>query len=89
MSRLAPIIVCLALSATSAVTWAKERVIKQGQACVEGDACDGRLKCLRGPSGRSTCELPCADNAKCPEDQRCVKDGPRRICRPIEDGLGL
>ncbi len=60
----------------------------QGRACDARNRCDAGLSCVTR-STRSTCELRCASNAQCPEDQRCVKDGAASVCRPINDGLGL
>lgn len=57
----------------------------QGKACDAKHRCDGELQCVKHRDGRATCEQLCASNAKCPEDQRCVKDGSDLVCRPITD----
>ncbi|HEX8950482.1 MAG TPA: hypothetical protein VF945_01490, partial [Polyangia bacterium] len=57
----------------------------QGRACDAKSRCDGELQCVKHRDGKSTCELVCAQSAKCPEDQRCVKDGSELLCRPITD----
>ena len=61
----------------------------QGKACDAKSRCDGELQCVEHRDGKSTCELVCAAKTKCPEDQRCVKDGSELLCRPITDGVGL
>ncbi len=61
----------------------------QGRACDARTRCDAGLTCVAHRDGKSTCEITCAANAKCPEDQRCVKDGGDMVCRPINDGVGL
>lgn len=61
----------------------------QGRACDARAKCDAGLECVAQREGKSTCQLVCAANAKCPEDQRCVKDGAQSVCRPINDGIGL
>ena len=61
----------------------------QGKACDVRTRCSGGLSCVAHRDGKSTCELVCAANGKCPEDQRCVKDGGEMVCRPINDGVGL
>jgi hypothetical protein len=43
--------------------------------------------CVEHAVRRATAELVCDTSAKCPPEQRCVKDGGRRVCRPIYDGL--
>jgi hypothetical protein len=57
----------------------------QGKACDATRRCDGELQCVKHRDGKSTCEMICAAKAKCPEDQRCVKDGSEMLCRPITD----
>ncbi len=57
----------------------------QGRACDAHHRCDGELQCVKHRSGKSTCELVCAASTKCPEDQRCVKDGAEMVCHPITD----
>ncbi|HXU73444.1 MAG TPA: hypothetical protein VN947_29190 [Polyangia bacterium] len=61
----------------------------QGKACDAKNACSAGLACVAHAGGKSTCELVCAASTKCPEDQRCVKDGAASVCRPINDGVGL
>jgi hypothetical protein len=61
----------------------------QGRACDARNKCDAGLQCTAHREGKSTCELVCAANTKCPEDQRCVKDGTQMVCRPINDAVGL
>ena len=57
----------------------------QGKACDAKSRCDGELQCVKHRDGKATCELVCAQSPKCPEDQRCVKDGSEMLCRPITD----
>jgi hypothetical protein len=57
----------------------------QGKACDARSRCEGELQCIKHRDGKSTCELTCAQSAKCPEDQRCVKDAGEMLCRPITD----
>jgi hypothetical protein len=61
----------------------------QGRSCDARNKCDSGLACVGHRDGRSTCELRCAANATCPEDQRCVRDEGEMVCRPINDGVGL
>jgi hypothetical protein len=61
----------------------------QGRKCKAGDQCESLLRCVKGGSGSSSCELVCQDNKGCPEDQRCVADGAQKVCRAIQDGVGL
>jgi hypothetical protein len=57
----------------------------QGRTCNATQRCDGELQCVKHRDGKSTCEQICAAATKCPEDQRCVKDGSELLCRPITD----
>ena len=57
----------------------------QGKACDAKNACSAGLSCVAHAGGKSSCEIVCAANTKCPEDQRCVKDGGQMTCRPITD----
>jgi hypothetical protein len=58
----------------------------QGRACDAKTKCDGAFSCVAHHDGKSTCEIVCAAaTTKCPEDQRCVKDGAQSVCRPITD----
>ena len=58
----------------------------QGKSCDAKNACSNGLTCVAHPGGgKSTCELVCTQATKCPEDQRCVKDGAQMLCRPIND----
>jgi hypothetical protein len=57
----------------------------QGRACDAKSKCDAGLSCVAHSGGKSTCEIVCAAATKCPEDQRCVKDGPQSVCRPVTD----
>lgn len=68
--------------------WAKAPA-GQGRTCDGKHGCAAGLTCVAKPGGASRCEIPCADNARCPEDQRCVADGAHKVCRPINDGVGL
>lgn len=74
----------------SPVTFAKAPA-GQGRACDAKNRCDAGLQCVPKRPGKATCEIVCAANSKCPEDQRCVIDGepPQHVCRPIYDGVGL
>jgi hypothetical protein len=57
----------------------------QGSECDSKNKCDAGFTCVAKRAGKSTCEMLCAANTKCPEDQRCVKDGDKSVCRPITD----
>jgi len=57
----------------------------QGKACGAKSACATGLSCVQHAGRNSTCEIVCAANTKCPEDQRCVNDGGQMTCRPITD----
>ena len=61
----------------------------QGRVCGAKNKCDTGLTCVAKYEGKSTCELVCTSNTKCPEDQRCVRDGAQSVCRPINDADGL
>jgi hypothetical protein len=61
----------------------------QGRACDAKSRCDAGLTCVAQPGGKSSCQLTCSPATKCPEDQRCVKDGAQSVCRPINDAVGL
>lgn len=61
----------------------------QGRACDAKNKCEPGLSCVAKYEGKSTCELVCTTKTKCPEDQRCVKDGAQSVCRPINDADGL
>jgi hypothetical protein len=78
----APLVVCGDAAAGKAPP-------NQGRVCDAHRKCEGGLKCAARAERNSTCELLCERNAQCPEDQRCVKDGPQRVCRPINDALEL
>ena len=72
----------------AAPAFGKARV-GQGQACTARSACEPGLTCVPGSNGNSTCERACTANAECPTEQRCVKDGPARVCRHIQIGMPL
>jgi hypothetical protein len=57
----------------------------QGRKCKAADQCEASLQCIKTRAGSGTCEIPCKDSSGCPEDQRCIADGPQKICRPITD----
>lgn len=58
----------------------------QGKACDAKNACSAGLSCVAHPGGsKSTCEIVCTQATKCPEDQRCVKDGAQNVCHNIND----
>lgn len=61
----------------------------QGRKCTAKQKCEASLTCVDTGAGSSRCELLCKDNSSCPEDQRCIRDGNQKICRPINDGVGL
>jgi hypothetical protein len=61
----------------------------QGRFCDAQNKCESGLQCVPHPGAKSRCEVVCASNSQCPEDQRCVKDGSKMVCRPIEDVIGL
>ena len=61
----------------------------QGRSCDERRGCDRPLACVTRATARATCELLCGDGQSCPEDQRCVRDAGREVCRPFHDGLEL
>lgn len=57
----------------------------QGRPCDAKTKCVAGLQCVAHRDAKRTCELVCAANTTCPEDQRCVKDGAQSVCRPITD----
>jgi hypothetical protein len=57
----------------------------QGRACDSKRACDAGLRCVQKTGGSATCEIVCDAKTKCPEDQRCVKDGAQTVCKAITD----
>lgn len=57
----------------------------QGRACDAHNKCGDGVQCVAQREGKSRCEVVCVSDAKCPEDQRCVKDGGVRVCRKIRD----
>lgn len=59
----------------------------QGRACSEKSKCEAGQKCVPRAGGKTYCELVCDAHTKCPEDQRCVKDGPSTVCRDIQIGM--
>jgi hypothetical protein len=67
----------------SAVAFAKA-VPGQGRACNAKNKCEAGLQCVPRAGGKTHCEIVCETNSKCPEDQRCVKDGPSTVCRDIQ-----
>ena len=77
------LIIVLAL-AMSSLSLAKAPA-GQGKACDAKNRCDGELQCVKHRDGKATCEQICATNTKCPDDQRCVKDGADMLCHPITD----
>jgi hypothetical protein len=77
-------IVLALMMAASTAAFAKAPA-DQGKACDAKNRCGGELQCVKHRDGKSTCEMTCAQSAKCPEDQRCVKDGADMLCRPITD----
>ncbi len=61
----------------------------QGRRCRRAADCAAPLTCVSSGE-RKSCEIACdLARPKCPEDQRCVKDGGAQICRPILDGIAL
>ena len=58
----------------------------QGKPCDAKNACTSGLTCVaHAGDGKSTCEIVCTQSTKCPEDQRCVKDGAQMLCHSIND----
>ena len=57
----------------------------QGKACDAKSACSSGLTCVAHAGGKSTCEIVCSQSTKCPEDQRCVKDGSQLVCHATTD----
>lgn len=78
------IVLCLMLAASTGA-WAKAPA-GQGKACDAKNACNAGFACVTHPGGgKSTCEIVCTQATKCPEDQRCVKDGAQMLCHSIND----
>jgi hypothetical protein len=75
----------LALGLLIAPTTLADAPPGQGRACSAANKCPAKLQCVARKSAASTCELRCARNADCPQDQRCVKDGETKLCRPVTD----
>lgn len=86
MNVLGALLTALALWFSAA---AEERATKQGTPCSAKQTCTSGLACVPRGDGTGTCERLCNAAAKCPEDQRCVKNGEKHICRPVTDGLPL
>ncbi len=86
MNVLGALLTALALWFSAA---AEERATKQGAPCSAKQSCTGGLECVPRGDGTGTCERLCKASAKCPEDQRCVKNGEQYICRPSTDRLPL
>jgi hypothetical protein len=59
----------------------------QRRACDAKTKCEAGLQCLPSADGKSRCEIACSNNAQCPEEQRCVKDGPSTVCRAVNIGM--
>ena len=59
----------------------------RGRACDAHSKCAVGLQCVTRADGKSTCEVICTANTKCPDEQRCVKDGAQMVCTPIVLGL--
>ena len=78
------LVIVLALALSPSLSFAKPAA-GQGKTCDAKNRCDGDLQCVKHRDGRSTCEKICASNVKCPEDQRCVKDGSEMLCHPVTD----
>jgi hypothetical protein len=57
----------------------------QSRACAAKNRCDSGLACVAHSGGKSTCQIVCASRTKCPENQRCVRDGAQSVCRPVVD----
>jgi hypothetical protein len=81
--------ILLLLLSLSPVALAKPPPAGQGRPCGAKRSCGAGLQCVDKATGSASCEIACADNKSCPEDQRCVKDGTQKICRPINDATGL
>jgi hypothetical protein len=87
MKKLAAIVfgfmfgLCLALPVTAAPPTTAR--------CKADKDCSAPSRCVKTEGGRS-CAQPCEPKpGTCPQDQRCVKDGPSFVCRPINDAVGL
>ena len=57
----------------------------QGRVCSAQLTCSAGLSCVAHSDGKSTCEIVCSSSTKCPEDQRCVRDGKQSLCHGAID----
>ncbi len=63
----------------------------QGKLCDASGKCPAPYECVKTQRQKPSCEIVCHPSEKtkragCPEDQRCIQDGDKHICRPIDDG---
>lgn len=80
------ILVAAVLLLSAALAFAKP-LPGQFKPCDKKNACEASLQCLATtPKDKTKCELPCKVNGDCPEDQRCIKDGPHQVCRNVMMG---
>ena len=79
------VMVFAVLFAAATSAWAKPPA-GQGKTCDAKNGCAPGLACVpHAGGGKSTCEIVCTQATKCPEDQRCVKDGAQMLCHSIND----
>jgi hypothetical protein len=57
--------------------------------CKSDKECTAPKHCVKTQGGKSCAQACDPKPGSCPEDQRCVKDGPSYVCRPINDGVDL
>ena len=75
----------VAVALLSSVAFAKGPPTGQGRACDQRNKCDQGMQCVPRAGGTARCEIVCDKDRECPEDQRCVKDGPQMLCKVISD----
>jgi hypothetical protein len=57
--------------------------------CKSDKECSAPNRCVKIETGRSCAQVCEPKPGTCPQDHRCVKDGPSFVCRPINDGVDL
>jgi hypothetical protein len=56
---------------------------QQFNPCSAKNPCAPGLACLQSSNGQHYCHLRCSETVKCPEEQRCLKDGRNKVCHRV------